>query len=402
MLDTPFIRPIRRLKHTVYFVLYAYLRVIVNADFETIVDQAIAKCKTLSESDARHFVEHGWVVVKGAVPKQITKDIVACAWRELEERGIKKDDPETWKKEPYIRTGCPPNVHIMASRGDKEAAKQKLEIRTRYGLPPESPLLQDVAPRALGAQVDCVGGRERVAAPEQIALPDSLAVNLCSDDSKLGEEGWRSTRAPGWHKDGWHYRHFLDSPQQGLLLAYIYSDLSPESGGTQMCVDSVGVVARLLARHPEGIHPDTVYSYIKPYMVRDCSEFQELTGEAGDLAIMHPYMVHRVAGNASGRVRFGQFPSLKLSQPMRFSREDPGDYSLSELVVLKELGQLTHLDFAAEADYTKYPREDITPPPSRTEEEKQAIETELYDEQQRMGLTEPQWAQEMWPKRERP
>ena len=87
---------------------------------------------------------------------------------------------------------------------------------------------------------------------------------------------------------------------------------------------------------------------------------------------------------------------------MQFSREDPGDYSLSELVVLKELGQLTHLDFAAEADYTKYPREDITPPPSRTEEEKQAIETELYDEQQRMGLTEPQWAQEMWPKRERP
>jgi ectoine hydroxylase-related dioxygenase (phytanoyl-CoA dioxygenase family) len=374
----------------------------VNVDFRTMVDQAITKCKTLSESDARHFVAHGWVVVKEAVPKQKAEDIVACAWRELEERGIKKGDPETWKKEPYIRTGCPPDVSIMASRGDKEAAKQKLETRTRYGLPPESPLLQDVAPRALGAQVDCVGGRERVAAPEQIALPDSLAVNLCSDDSKLGEEGWRSTRAPGWHKDGWHYRHFLDSPQQGLLLAYIYSDLSPESGGTQMCVDSVGVVARLLARHPEGIHPDTVYSYIKPYMVRECSEFQELTGEAGDLAIMHPYMVHRVAGNASGRVRFGQFPSLKLSQPMRFSREDPGDYSLSELVVLKELGQLTHLDFAAEADYTKYPREDITPPPSRTEEEKQAIETELYDEQQRMGLTEPQWAQEMWPKRERP
>ena len=87
---------------------------------------------------------------------------------------------------------------------------------------------------------------------------------------------------------------------------------------------------------------------------------------------------------------------------MRFSREDPGDYSLTELVVLKELGQLTHLDFATEADYATYPREDITPPPSRTEEEKQAIQTELYDEQQRMALTEPQWAQEMWPKRERP
>ena len=374
----------------------------MNENFETIVDQAIVKCKTLSESDARHFVEHGWVVVKGAIPKRIAVDIVTCAWRELEERGIKQDDPETWRKEPYIRTGCPPNVNIMASRGDKEAVKQKLEIRTRYGLPPESPLLQDVAPRALGAQVDCVGGRERADAPEQIKLPDSLAVNLCSDDGKLGEEGWRSTSAPGWHKDGWHYRHFLDSPQQGLLLGYIYSDLLPESGGTQMCIDSIGVVARLLARHPEGIHPDTVYSYIKPYMVKECSQFEELTGEAGDLAIMHPYMVHRVAGNPSGRPRFGQFPSIKLSQPMQFSRRDPGDYGLAELVTLKELGRLTHFPFAREADYTKYPREDITPPPSRTEEERRAIEIELYDEQQRMALTEPQWANDMWPKRVHP
>jgi len=374
----------------------------VNEDFESMVDQAIAKCQTLSESDARHFVEHGWVVVKGAVPRPIADDIVACAWRELEIRGFKKDDPETWKEEPYVRTGCPPNVHIMASRGDQEAARKKLEIRTRYGLPPESSLLGEVAPRALGAQLDCVGGRDRVDAPEQIALPDSLAINLCSDDSELGEEGWRSTLAPGWHKDGWHYRHFLDSPQQGLLLGYIYSDLLPESGGTQMCVDSVGVVARLLARHPEGIHPDTVYSYIKPYMVKECDKFEELTGEAGDLAIMHPYMVHRVAGNASGRVRFGQFPSLGLSQPMQFNREDRGDYSLAELVVLKKLGELTHLDYADEADYEKYPREDITPPPSRTEEEKKAIEIELYEEQQRMALVEPEWVQEMWVARERP
>lgn len=365
------------------------------------VDQAIARCQTLSESEARHFVEHGWVVVKGAVSKQTAEEIVACAWRELEERGIQKDDPETWKKDPYVRTGCPPNVNIMASRGDREAAKQKLEIRTRYGLPPESPLLKDIAPRALGAQADCVGGPDRVEALEEIALPDSLAVNLCSDDSKLGEEGWRSTRAPGWHKDGWHYRHFLDSPQQGLLLGYIYSDLLPESGGTQMCVDSVGVVARLLARYPEGIHPDSVYSYIKPYMINECSRFEELAGEAGDLAIMHPYMVHRVGGNPSGRARFGQFPSLKLSQPMRFDREDRGDYSLAELVVLKELGQLTRLDFEGALDYEKYPREDITPPPSRTEEEKRAIGIELYEEQQRMALTEPAWAQEMWPKRER-
>ena len=374
----------------------------MNSDFEAMIEQSIAKCTTLSPKEARHFLEHGWVVVKGAVSKQIAADIVACAWRELEERGSMKDDPETWKQEPYIRTGCPPNINIMASRGDEEAAAQMLEIRTRYGLPPESPRLQEVAPRALGAQLDCVWGWDRVKDPEQIKLPDSLAVNLCSDDSNLGEDGWRSTRAPGWHKDGWHYRHFLDSPQQGLLLSYFYSDILPGCGGTQMCVDSIGVVARLLAQHPEGIHPDSVQSYIQPHMIKECSEFEELTGEAGDLAIMHPYMVHRVAGNPSGRPRFAQFPSIQLSQPMQFGRDDPGEYSLSELVALKELGQLKRFDFATEEDYVTYPREDITPPPSRTEQERLAISVELYEEQQRMALTEPEWTQEMWTKRELP
>ncbi len=169
-----------------------------------------------------------------------------------------------------------------------------------------------------------------------------------------------------------------------------------------MCVDSIGVVARLLARHPEGIHPDTVYSFIKPYLVKECSQFRELTGEAGDLAIMHPYMVHRVAGNPSGRARFAQFPSIKLSRPMQFTRDEPSEYSLTELVVLKELGQLKRFAFATQADYVKYPREDITPPPSRTEQEQRAIELALYEEQQRMAQTEPEWAQQLWTMRDRP
>lgn len=374
----------------------------MNAEFEVMIEQATARCTTLSPKQARHFVEHGWVVVKGAFSKQIAADIVACSWRELAEQGIMQDDPQTWKLGPYTRTGGPPNVSIMAARGDEAAAAQMLEIRTRYGLPPQSPLLHDVAPRALGAQLDCIGGPDRMEDPERIRMPDSVAVNLCSEDGDLGEAGWRSTRAPGWHKDGWHFRHFLDSPQQGLLLAFFFSDILPNSGGTQICVDSVGVVARLLAQYPVGIHPDTVQSYIKPHMIKECNEFEELTGEAGDLAIMHPYMVHRVAGNPSGRARFAQFPSIKLSRPMQFVRDEPSEYSLTELVVLKELGQLKRFAFATQADYVKYPREDITPPPSRTEQEQRAIELALYEEQQRMAQTEPEWAQEMWTMRDRP
>ena len=374
----------------------------MSADFETMIEQAIASCTTLSPAEARHFIDHGWVVVKGAFSKQIAANTVASSWRELEDQGIMRDDPATWEKGPYTRTGGPPNVAIMAARGDAEAAAKLVEIRARYGLPPETPLLQDVAPRAFGGQLDCIGGRDRVKNPEQLKMRDSVAVNLCSKDPELGPDGWRSVHTPGWHKDGWHFRHYLDSPQQGLLLGYFFSDILPGSGGTQICVDSIGVVARLLAQHPEGLHPDSVMSYIRPHMIKECSEFTELTGEAGDMAIMHPYMVHRVAGNPSGRPRFAQFPSIALAEPMQFGRDNPSDYSLAELVVLKELGRLPRFDFATEADYATYPRENVTPPPSRTDEEKAAIELELYEEQQRMAQTEPAWAQDMWTKRPRP
>ena len=60
------------------------------------------------------------------------------------------------------------------------------------------------------------------------------------------------------HKDGGHFRHFLDSPEQGLLTLLLWSDMLPKSGGTFCALDSVGVVARFLADHPEGVHADSV------------------------------------------------------------------------------------------------------------------------------------------------
>ena len=60
---------------------------------------------------------------------------------------------------------------------------------------------------------------------------------------------------------------------------------------------------------------------------------------------------------------------------------------------------MDRFEFATEEDYLRYPRADVTPPPSRTEEEKLAIGKELYEEQQRMAAVEPEWAQQLWTKR---
>ena len=34
---------------------------------------------------------------------------------------------------------------------------------------------------------------------------------------------------------------------------YMYSDILPNSGGTQVCLDSIQIVAEFFAAHPEGV-----------------------------------------------------------------------------------------------------------------------------------------------------
>ena len=140
-------------------------------------------------------------------------------------------------------------------------------------------MLCEVAPRALAAQLDMVRGNV-ASGGANLELPGSCAVNLC----KAVDGGPLGATSPGWHKDGWHYRHFLDSPEQGLLLMYIYDDILPNSGGTQVALDSVAMVAKFFAQHPEGVHPDIAQgAVLQPHLVQQCEgagRFEELTGEA--------------------------------------------------------------------------------------------------------------------------
>ncbi|MXY57256.1 MAG: hypothetical protein F4Y41_12835 [Gammaproteobacteria bacterium] len=147
-----------------------------------------------------------------------------------------------------------------------------------------------------------------------------------------------AARQPGWHKDGYHFRHFINSPEQGLLTVPIYTDILPRSGGTFIARDSIAPVARLLAQCPAGVHPDgTQAGYLIPGLIEQCSDFAELTGEAGDVVLVHPYMLHRVSVNASDRPRFIANMPVVLAEPMCFARP-PGDaYSLVELAVLRAL-----------------------------------------------------------------
>jgi len=254
----------------------------------------------LSDAQLDHFLQRGHVTIPQCFSRELAREWTDRAFQRL---GYDRNDPTTWK---VSRT------HMALERQDD---------------------LKTFAPRAYAAACDLVGGEQRVKRPAMF-FSEGFIVNF----SEGADRPWEapSAKSPGWHKDGNWFHHFLDSPEQALLMIFIWSDIKPRGGGTFIACDSVGVVARFLAEHPEGIAPG---GFDFPGLAAQCHDFVEVTGDVGDIVLMHPYMLHAVSQNHSGIPRFITNPALSLVDPMDFNRADPCDTSPVERAVLQGLGK---------------------------------------------------------------
>jgi hypothetical protein len=286
-----------------------------------------SRYSVLTGDEVEHFLEKGYVVLRGCFSGEAAAEFTAGIWDRL---GYAEHDQSTWEK---------PSLHLPSRR--------KLEVR-------------QFAPRVWGAVCDLVGGPERIARDRPYKWNDSFIVNLLEGADRPWEPA--SPGAPGWHKDGDFFRHYLDSPEQGLLTLVLWSDVRHRGGATFVASDSVAPVARFLADHPEGVYPaghetgaEGVPRFRYADLIGQCTDFVEATGEAGDVYLLHPYVLHAKAQNVLRRPRFITNPPLTLAEPMRFDRADPDDHSLVERAVLRALGVPRH-DFAPAG-----PREAVVP-----------------------------------------
>ena len=219
---------------------------------EKAIDRIAGACSVLTRDDITQFIFNGYVLVKGAFSRELAIAITDQAWKELEEvHGVDRGDSRTWNKHFLGPDGVRGYVRTTGSEA-------------RFNL-------KEVAPRAFQAQVDIVGGVDKLMAGDALAWSNNAIGNL----GGFGTTEWEtpSPKQRGWHKDGWHFRHFLNSPEQGLLTVPILTDILPQSGGTFMAVDSVNPVARFLSEHPEGLHPDSVQGagYLIPGLIEQLS-----------------------------------------------------------------------------------------------------------------------------------
>jgi phytanoyl-CoA dioxygenase PhyH len=270
---------------------------------------------SLTAAQAGHFLERGFVTVRGAFDAASARQWLEDAWIRF---GYDPDDPGSWAEK---------RVHL-SSRSHVDA--------------------RSFAPAAWHAAVELAGGAQRVRLPWKWG--DGFIANLGVGDDRPWQPP--SPAVAGWHKDGDFFRHFLDSPEQALLSLVLWTDMLPRGGGTFVAADSVPVVARFLARHPEGVLPGD-FDYAE--LIGQCRDFVELTGAAGDVVLLHPYTLHATSQNVLGVARVITNPPLALRQPMNFNRAEPGDFSLVERAVLRGLGA-RRLDFAPSA-----PRQDVVP-----------------------------------------
>ena len=349
----------------------------VNERFESeVLEQAFEaawqKCDVLSRVEAYQFVVNGYVVVKEAFSKELAQENCESAWCELEsDHAIDRDKPESWSTPIPGKRGP---VSYVRTRG------------TGFRVP-----LKRKQPRAFYAQTDVIGGPSRLPADGQKLVWGDQAIG------NLGIEGdprWQppSPRQPGWHKDGWHFRHFLNSPEQGLLTVPLYSDIHKSSGGTYVAVDSLKPVARMLESVPSGLHPDSVQGagYLIPGLIEQCSNFIELTGNAGDMVLLHPFMLHRVSINPTTRPRFIANMALVLKSPMQLKRRHDETYSLVELAILNALEEES-LDY-----WTSRETKPFKPFPFRDEDERQRERKALHAEMKEMAAKDrvtPGWAE---------
>lgn len=231
-----------------------------------------------SQAEIEQFIENGYVLLRDAFPREVAAEIRKCLWKEL---GLSPDDPSQWTK----------NV---------------IHIKKVFSEPPFCDAYSDRVLRAFDALLGAGRYEPRnslgwwpVAFPGFEAPPWKPPTN-------------------GWHVDGIQFHHRVNSRDQGLLPIFVLSDIGPGDGGTCFRVGSHKVTARILAAaEPDGLE---VHELCRRVDAAATGPVIETNGRAGDVLMMHPFMIHARSPNTGRSVRFICNPCISFKEPMNLTQ----------------------------------------------------------------------------------
>jgi hypothetical protein len=164
------------------------------------------------------------------------------------------------------------------------------------------------------------------------ALGELLGVDRFFMHQEFGEwqvlmPGFRTEE--NWHVDGHNTHHSLSSREHGLVTLFLFSDVGVGDGGTYLVKGSHATITRALAQATGGIDGRALNKNLP--RVRPDDIF-EVTGEAGDVVMLHPLLIHGFSSNRGKRIRFACNPHFQLKEPLDWERPAGSDSPLETVI----------------------------------------------------------------------
>lgn len=251
--------------------------------------------KVFTPGEVEQFIEEGWVILPEAFPRELAAEIRSLV---IQKTGCDENDPSTF-------------------------TQKRIAVNDSFA---GDPWMKACTPRYEAGLDDLMGeGRWR-------PIPNLgwWPVMFPGFD----DPPWRADEA-NWHIDGGFFHHHLDSPEQGMLPIFVFSDIGPGDGGTGIAPGSHKIAARVLRDAiPDGLSQVELGQRVKAYP----RQVMEVNANAGDIAFLHPFMLHTIGTNCGSKVRVICNPHVNFLERMNVTAEPGKPVSPVEEAIHRALG----------------------------------------------------------------
>jgi hypothetical protein len=250
--------------------------------------------EALTEGDVDRFIRDGIVLLKGAFPRSLADECRRLLW---EETGCDEHDRTTWNR-PVIR---------IDGRGD-------------------APFAAAINTARLKSAFDRLAGAGRWVPRDGVG---TFPIRFPSEEAP-GDDGWH-IESTGASVDG---RPIVDphSRERVLLLLMLFSDVGSHDAPTRVRLGSHLDAARCLFANKG---PSDFFDVSKELALQTEYLPEALaTGEAGDVWLCHPFVVHAAQRHRGYRVKFMGQPPLSGVGPIDPTRSPSNRSPVEEAVSL--------------------------------------------------------------------
>ena len=254
--------------------------------------------KTLTTEQINDFINNGYIKLENAFSTELANECLGILWQQT---GCSPDDPETWKQ-PVIRIG---------------------ELT-------DEPFLKASNTEILHSAFNQLVGENNWIPKESLG---SFPIRFPSKEPTV-DTGWHVDASfPGEDLGNYfEWRINVSSKSRGLLMLFLFSDVTDQDAPTILKIGSHQDVAKILA--PAG---EKGLSFMElAQQLNTIPERQEAlaTGKAGTVYLCHPFMVHAAQDHRGKNPKFMAQPALMTKNDFELNKNNESAFPVEKAILM--------------------------------------------------------------------